>query len=125
MTSPPKELSELTLKIMAVIRKIPRGRVATYKQVAALADRPDASRAVVWVLSSCSKKYRLPWQRVISSKGKIAFDVKSSNFYRQRRLLVAEGVEVDYLTGKINLATFQYRKKPKTTRKRNEPTMFG
>lgn len=117
-------LSELTLNIMAVIRAIPRGRVATYKQVAELAGRKHASRAVVWVLSSCSRKYRLPWHRVISAQGKIAFAEKSSHFYRQRRLLAAEGVQVDGQNGRVDLSAFQYRKKPKSTRPRNAPTLF-
>lgn len=105
------DLTPLTMKMIAAIRSIPRGRVATYGQVARLAGRPGASRTVVWVLHSCTKKYRLPWQRVISSQGKISFDPLSAAFQRQRGRLEDEGVVVDAMNGKIDLKRFQYKKK--------------
>ena len=120
------EPNPFTKKVIEVIRKIPRGRVATYQQVAGLAGRIHASRGVSWILKSCSKKYGLPWQRVISSKGKIAFKPKTHHFLLQRRLLIDEGVEVDYSTGEIDLKRFQLKKKPRLTkRKRNQPSMFN
>jgi len=47
---------------------IPRGKVATYAQVAAVAGSPLAARQVVRVLHSLSRAERLPWQRVINSR---------------------------------------------------------
>ena len=117
-----KTPTEFTLQVIKVISKIPHGKVATYKQVAALAGREHASRAVVWILNTCTKNYKLPWQRVISARGKIAFDRRASNFRRQRRLLIAEGVDVE-LNGEINLTRFGYKKKPRI--KPGTPKMFS
>lgn len=113
-----------TLKVIAVIRGIPRGRVATYKQVAGLSGKGHASRAVAWILNSCSMKYELPWQRVINSEGKISFAPRSSQFLLQRRLLTKEGVKV-LPGGEVDLAKYQYRKKARIRHQRNQPRMFS
>lgn len=86
------ELSPFSRAIIAVIRAIPRGKVATYGQVAAMAGNPRAARRVAWLLSSSSTTRGLPWQRVINSKGEIAFPRDSRSFARQRALLRGEGV---------------------------------
>jgi len=89
---PPNTFTE---KVIKVIQKIPRGRVATYQQVAGLAGKLHASRGVAWILNSSSKKYKLPWQRVINSKGRISFKPGTHHFMMQKRLLTKEGVKVD------------------------------
>jgi methylated-DNA-protein-cysteine methyltransferase-like protein len=115
-----------TLKVFDVIRAIPRGRVATYRQVAGLAGKIHASRGVAWILNSSSKKYKLPWQRVVSSQGKISFKPGTRHFLLQRRLLKEEGVEVDLKNGHIDMPRFQYRKMPKKPKpRRNQPRMFS
>ena len=48
-------ISEFTEKVIRRIREIPRGRVATYKQIAELAGKPQGSRGVAWILHSCSR----------------------------------------------------------------------
>lgn len=101
--------SAFTLKVIGVVQKIPRGRVATYQQVAGLAGKLHASHAIGRVLNSCSKKYKLPWQRVINSKGRISFKPGTRDFVLQRRLLQNEGVEVEPFTGQIDLKRFEYR----------------
>lgn len=119
------EPNAFTLKVISVIKAIPRGKVATYQQVAGLAGKLHASRAVSWILNSCSKKYKLPWQRVISSKGRIAFKPGTHHFAMQKRLLAKERVQVEAATGEIDLRKFQYKKKARASRKRNQPRMFG
>lgn len=119
------EPGPFTLKVLSVIKKIPRGRVATYSQVAGLAGKPHASRGVAWILNSMSKKYKLPWQRVLSSKGKIAFKPGTHHFRMQRRLLESEGVKVDRETGAIDMKRYQYRKKPRALPRRLQPRMFA
>ena len=115
-----------TLKVFDVVRAIPRGRVATYSQVAGLAGKIHASRGVAWILNSCSKKYKLPWQRVINSQGKISFKPGTRNFLLQRTLLKKEGVVVDMENGRVDMAKFQYRKKPKAPKlRRPQPRMFS
>lgn len=114
-----------TLKVIEVVRSIPKGKVATYQQVAALSGKEHASRAVSWILSSCAKKYKLPWQRVISKQGRIAFKADTHHFKLQRTLLRREGVEVDAKNGEIEMTEFQWKKKPRAPRrKRGTPHMF-
>ena len=80
-----------TESIAAIIKSIPRGRVATYGQVARLAGNPRASRQVVWALRSLSEKRKLPWHRVINSKGRIS--LTGEGYAIQRRVLEREGIK--------------------------------
>jgi methylated-DNA-protein-cysteine methyltransferase-like protein len=89
-----------------VIRSIPRGKVATYAQVAALAGNHRGARQVARVLHSSSGKDRLPWQRVINSRGGISLK-RGHGFEQQKRLLLKEGVRVNRL-GRIDLDSFQW-----------------
>ncbi len=65
----------------------------TYGQIAALAGSPRAARQVVRVLHSLSDKYKLPWHRVINSKGNIAIKDYEGHAI-QKMLLVSEGINV-------------------------------
>jgi len=80
--------------------------VATYAQVAALAGNHRAARQVVRVLHSSSTKDKLPWHRVINSRGGISLE-RGRGFEKQRRLLKHEGVCADK-GGRIDLARFQW-----------------
>ena len=79
-------------RAVAVIKKIPPGRVATYGQIAAMAGNPKASRHVSRVLHSSSRKEKLPWHRVINAKGGISIP-KGRGHELQKSLLQEEGVE--------------------------------
>jgi methylated-DNA-protein-cysteine methyltransferase-like protein len=82
-----------TEKVISIIRCIPEGKVMTYGQIARLAGSPGGARQVVRILHSMSKKHRLPWHRVINSKGEIRIRDDES-FHMQTFLLRAEGVEI-------------------------------
>lgn len=71
----------------AQIRRIPRGKVATYGDVAYAAGFPGAARQVAWALHSSKG---LPWHRVIGSEGKILCTGELA--FEQRMRLQAEGV---------------------------------
>jgi len=101
-----------TRNAKAVIRSVPRGRVATYGQVAALAGRPGAARGVAWVLHSSSDVAGLPWHRVIGGRGGISLR-RGRGFEEQKRRLAAEGVAVGR-NGRIDLKRFQWE--PRTGR---------
>ncbi|MHA1457965.1 MAG: MGMT family protein [Promethearchaeota archaeon] len=62
--------SEFTQEVIKIIKNIPKGKVLTYGMIAKLAGNPRAARQVSWILHSSSKKYDLPWHRVINSKVK-------------------------------------------------------
>lgn len=104
-------------RMITLIKKIPRGKVATYGQIAALAGNPRAARQVAWVLHSASDKEKLPWQRVINSRGGISLP-RYGGYELQRALLVKEGVKFD-ATDRIALARFQW--KPQVFKKAKTP----
>lgn len=90
-------LQRLFLAVKAVIRKIPRGRVATYGMVAELAGIPNGGRIAAAALKTSTPGDQLPWQRVIGkagkSRGRIAIHDPVGAAI-QRRLLTKEGVEI-------------------------------
>ena len=92
-----------TERVVKLVRRIPRGKVATYGQIAVLAGNAYASRQVAWLLHSLSDKEKLPWQRVINSRGTISLRAQAGE--RQRSLLEREGVQFG-LHGRIELARY-------------------
>jgi len=99
-------------KAKQVIRRIPKGKVATYGQIAVLAGDARGSRQVSWVLHSCSESDKLPWHRVINSQGRISLP-KNMGYELQRALLSDEGIEFG-LRDTIDLVRFQWR--PRVTK---------
>ena len=95
-----------TEKAKKVMKKVPRGKVATYGQVAALAGNPRAARQVVRVLHACSDKDKLPWQRIVNSKGGISLK-RGQGYELQKAMLRDEGVCFDE-NDLIDLARFQW-----------------
>jgi methylated-DNA-protein-cysteine methyltransferase-like protein len=81
-------VNDYTRKVLATVRKIPKGRVATYGDVAEASGFPGAARAVATALRYASG--RVPWHRVLGSGGKIC--LPGHHGYEQRMLLEAEGV---------------------------------
>lgn len=75
-------------KIRRTIQKIPKGKVATYGQVAKVAGFPGAARQVVWALQG---SLGLPWHRVVGAGGKIRLPKDAG--MEQRMRLEMEGVE--------------------------------
>lgn len=69
--SAPSSRTGTFARILAVVARIPRGRVATYGQVARLAGMPGAARAVGWALAALPDD-TLPWHRVINAQGGIS-----------------------------------------------------
>lgn len=79
-------------KFHAVIRRIPRGKVASYAQVAWLAGYPGRARMVGRSLSGAGSLAKVPWHRVIGADGKIALPKSSESYLEQKARLIAEGV---------------------------------
>jgi len=84
----------LSARILAMIRAIPRGKVAAYGQVAALAGAPHGARQVARLLHSSSRKHGLPWHRVVNSQGRISLP-PGGGLELQKKLLEAEGVRFE------------------------------
>ena len=83
--------SDFTRDVIKIIKNIPSGKVLTYGRIAKFAGNPQAARQVSWLLHSSTKKYKLPWHRVINSLGKISMKSLDDREY-QKRLLEKEGV---------------------------------
>jgi methylated-DNA-protein-cysteine methyltransferase related protein len=81
-------------RILAAVRRIPRGRVSTYGDVAQVAGLPRRARLVGTVLRQSPAEKALPWFRVINASGRSSLPEGSDAQRRQWRLLQAEGVEV-------------------------------
>lgn len=94
--------------IRATIAAIPRGRVASYGEVAARAGLPRRARLVGRVLGTTSADRSLPWHRVLRADGRFAFPPGSRGFREQSRRLIDEGVEV--LGGRVDLARFGWER---------------
>jgi methylated-DNA-protein-cysteine methyltransferase-like protein len=89
-------------RVYSVVRRIPRGRVATYGQVAALLGVTRGARAVGWALGGIgSRDRRIPWHRVVGHGGRIALEGRPAGLVQRRRLL-AEGV--CFTGGRVDLA---------------------
>ena len=80
-------------RILAAVRAIPRGSVAGYGEVAALAGLPGRARLAARVLAR-NDDPSLPWHRVLRADGRIAFPAGSDQWHEQVRRLEAEGVAV-------------------------------
>jgi methylated-DNA-protein-cysteine methyltransferase related protein len=89
-----------------IIKKIPRGKVVTYGQVAALAGNPLGARQVAWVLHSSSRKDRLPWHRVINIFGRISL-APGHGRETQKALLIKEGLRFSR-DGSIDLNRYRW-----------------
>ena len=88
-------------KIYNVVRQIPRGKVATYGQIAKIVDRCTA-RMVGYAMAALRGRTDIPWQRVINSKGEISTRSRGDGALRQRKLLEKEGIRFDP-RGRVNL----------------------
>ena len=78
-------------KAIEIIQSIPAGKVATYGQIALLAGNHRNARRVSRLIHTCSKKYNLPWHRIVNIQGKIS--LKDEAFEMQYQMLKAEGIE--------------------------------
>jgi methylated-DNA-protein-cysteine methyltransferase-like protein len=112
--SPPPEQASRA-RIRAVVRRIPRGRVATYGQVAALAGCAGRAREVGWALHALGADDALPWQRVVNARGGISPRRTPGWDGLQRALLEREGVAFG-ANGRIDLVRHGWR--PRSARGR-------
>ena len=88
-------------RIHDVVRQIPRGKVATYGQIARIVDRCTA-RMVGYAMAALRGRNDVPWQRVINGKGEISPRSRGDGALRQRKLLEKEGIHFDS-RGRVNL----------------------
>src|SRR5262245_58491928 len=96
-------------KIRRIVSRIPRGRVATYGQIARLAGIPRQARRVGYALRTLPEGTAIPWQRVVNASGEISKRGDPATESLQAQLLRLEGVV--FRRGKISLDQYQWRPK--------------
>jgi methylated-DNA-protein-cysteine methyltransferase-like protein len=110
-TSPPSRL-DFNLQVWEIVRRVPKGRVMTYGQIAALIPCPPnmtpqgyrtfGPRWVGGAMAACPES--VPWQRVVNSQGRLSLRDSSA---KQRQLLEEEGIEFSLLA-KIDLKKYLF-----------------
>lgn len=86
-------MTEFSENVVKIIKQIPKGRVASYGQIARLAGNNRGARAVVYILRAKRKSLDLPWHRIVGKTGQIRIkDEQWSSI--QKELLENEGVFV-------------------------------
>jgi methylated-DNA-protein-cysteine methyltransferase-like protein len=94
-------MNDAASAILAVVERVPRGKVTTYGVVAERAGWPRRARLVGRVLAGLPTGSRIPWHRVVASGGRIAFPAGSDAREEQLRRLRREGVVA--VRGRIDL----------------------
>ncbi len=97
-------MEKFTQEVVDIIKSIPSGKVMTYGQISFIAGNPFGARQVARILHTMTPKEKLPWQRVINSKGEISLGGELGLI--QKSLLVDEGIV--FVKNKINLKIYQY-----------------
>lgn len=95
-------------RIYAVVRRIPRGRVATYGQIAELAGLPGHARQVGYALHALPGGTTVPWHRVLNASGGLSLRREPGAELGQRLLLEREGVRFD-ARGRVNLGRVRWQ----------------
>ena len=96
-----------TKRIYEVVKKIPKGKVATYSQVAELAGDKRMARAVGNALHKNPDPDNIPCFRVVNAKGELAGEFAFGGAGEQAKLLEADGIKV--VDGRVDLEKYQWR----------------
>jgi methylated-DNA-protein-cysteine methyltransferase-like protein len=106
--APKASLPRFYVLVYRLVRRVPRGRVVTYGQVAAILGQPRGARAVGMALGALgpSQVDSVPWHRVINAAGRCSH---RDGFWAgiQQEMLEAEGVEFDR-RGHVDLARVRW-----------------
>jgi len=83
---------DTNLRILQVVAAIPKGKVATYGDIAQKAGMARAARRVGQALRGLPKNTKIPWHRVVNAQGRISLTEGSAPYNTQRHRLEKEGV---------------------------------
>ncbi|MDH3687731.1 MAG: MGMT family protein [Myxococcales bacterium] len=103
--------------IYAAVRRVPKGRVATYGQIATAAGLPGRARQVGYALHALPTGSDVPWQRILNARGEVSDRSVPGVESIQRAILEAEGVVFD-ARGRVDLTRFRWSpaRRARTTR---------
>ena len=103
-------------RVYKIVRRIPRGRVMTYGQIAYMLGQGYTPRTVGFVMHGADES-NTPWHRVINSQGKVSTGRIVLPTDKQQRMLEREGVKFDE-RGRCDLEKFLWKPRPRTSAKR-------
>ena len=106
-SEPVGEPPDFRTLVLAVVKRIPKGKLASYGQVAAMAGYPRRPRQVGMVLSGLPEGTRLPWHRVVNTRGYVPSRGRWWGAFEQIGRLRDEGIEVDDL-GNLDLEAHRW-----------------
>jgi methylated-DNA-protein-cysteine methyltransferase-like protein len=112
-------VNERWSKIYRAVKRIPRGKVATYGQIATLAGLDGHARQVGYALHALPPGVDVPWHRVVNAKGEISPRSAGDSHELQRMLLEDEGVDLD-LRGRIDLRQSRWRERERRGKGKGE-----
>lgn len=95
MVEDPAPPADFRATVLAVVARIPKGKLASYGQVAALAGFPQRPRQVGMILSGLPEGTPLPWHRVVNTQGYVPSRGRWWGAFEQIGRLRDEGIEVD------------------------------
>ena len=96
-------------RIYAAVRRVPRGTVATYGQIAELAGLDGQARQVGYAMAALPSSSAVPWHRIINAAGRVSMRrAGEGSTLVQQRLLEREGVAFDE-GGRVSLARFRWK----------------
>ncbi len=98
---------EVFARIYEIVKQIPKGKVATYGQIAALAGNPRWARVVGYALHVNPEPYVIPCHRVVNRNGEVSKAFAFGGDNAQVALLESEGVEV--IDGQVDLSVYLWQ----------------
>jgi len=113
----PERNDKLFARIYDVVKQVPRGRVATYGQIAQIVGEGCDARTVGYAMASTPEGQDIPWQRIVNREGKISLPGQGGEIQRMR--LEAEGIAFD-ARGRIDMQRFGWQG-PGTSEASSEP----
>ncbi|PFG45900.1 O(6)-alkylguanine repair protein YbaZ [Vibrio sp. ES.051] len=99
-------MDQFLAQIFTVIHQIPKGKISTYGEIATMAGYPGYARQVGKALGNLPEDSKLPWFRVINSRGSIS--LKGRDLDKQKEQLEAEGIVVSE-SGIVSLKTYKWQ----------------
>jgi len=94
-------------RIWDTIRDVPQGSVASYGQIADIAGIPRGARQVGYALRQLPDGHDVPWHRIITASGNIAFEKGSPSYEEQVKRLLKEDVAV--IAGRVDMARYRWQ----------------
>lgn len=103
LENPKSKIENQFERVYTLVREIPRGKVASYGQIARWLGWPRGARTVGWALRALHTD-EVPWHRVVNAQGRVSLKGDDG---RQRALLEAEGIVFD-AAGRIDMKVYNW-----------------